>query len=378
MRLLTRQLNPTRFGIMTIALSVVAYIAALQAFTNLPLFGLSFLCALQVYNMWMAFRVAGQLKVKAPGDLRGIEGRNLVSSWEIHNPFNYGIGQIRLTSSLGKILEIQYLGPEEKVSLSPQLRLPKRGIYPFSKIQVGSSYPFGLWLSKTPIKLDEKLIVHPSSYPCEVPPASGFEPVVGGRLKSQNKSASGDQFSGVRPMVSSDSIRQVHWKTSAKGQGIMVKEFEEELAGRVGLIFLPQIKNKDSETFENAVRCCSSLMNATQEAGHQLDAIIAGRTNRIQVPPFSDGRDWLDELAAVQASKVGIDMESLLLDVNKLPSKSSICIVALHTPNSELDMIRSLFPKRKVAVYIPESVDNPTLSENVRVYFYNNKEIYRK
>ena len=72
--------------------------------------------------------------------------------------------------------------------------------------------------------------------------------------------------------------------------------FEEELAGRVGLI-LDDGHSGDAKIFDDAARAAGSLMFSALDAGHHVEWISLGELTLRLVPPFADGQEILDRLA---------------------------------------------------------------------------------
>src|SRR6185295_7631928 len=122
-----------------------------------------------------------------------------------------------------------------------------------------SLYPFGLIKAMHDTESDAEVLVFPKLYPAPVPEVRGLDPMLGGRHTGPGRIASGEKFAGIRPMQSSDSYKQIHWKSSAKGTGFMVKSFEEELAGRAALLVFCQ---KSSPHSEACIRAAGSMAHA--------------------------------------------------------------------------------------------------------------------
>ena len=126
----------------------------------------------------------------------------------------------------------------------------RRGVYPHGATIVSTRFPFGLVEVNRSVSLDGRTIVHPDIYRVSSPEAAGFDVMVGGKYRGQRQSPSGDSFAGVREHRPGDSLRQIHWASSAKGRGLMVRFYDEELSGRVGLIV--DTDSDDRDIVDNA------------------------------------------------------------------------------------------------------------------------------
>lgn len=100
-----------------------------------------------------------------------------------------------------------------------------RGEFQLGPMTVISGDPFGLFMTPRQINASERMIVYPRSVPISqfrlpVGMMSGGEPQ---RHITQNITTNA---AGVRDYVPGDSINRVHWKSTARRNKIIVKEFE--------------------------------------------------------------------------------------------------------------------------------------------------------
>ena len=117
---------------------------------------------------------------------------------------------------------------------------------------------------------------------------------------------SGYDLHGVRDHVRGESLRAVHWKTSARLRKLMVKEFEDTprdeavvvLDAHAGTV----VGTAPASSFETQVRAAGSLLRRIAIAGQRASLVIAGdRLQRQRVTSLE--HDWpasLELLAAVQ------------------------------------------------------------------------------
>lgn len=124
--------------------------------------------------------------------------------------------------------------------------------------------------------------------------------MVGGKFRGHRQTGAGNHFSGVRPHQAGDSLRQIHWASSAKRLGLMVKTFDEELSGRVAIV-LDCGSSGDAKVFDDAVRAAGSLVFAALDAGHHVEWLDLASMEPDVLPPFADGHEILDRLARLRA-----------------------------------------------------------------------------
>jgi uncharacterized protein (DUF58 family) len=179
----------------------------------------------------------------------------------------------------------------------------------------------------------------------------------------------------VRPFQDGDSLKQVHWKSSAKGLGLMVKTFEEELSGRVSFI-LDNGQPGQAQTLDDCARAAGSLMFAAHEAGEHVEMIDLSRLEPVVVPPFADGREIFEALARLPftddkppAGKPGTALKHL-------SQRSAVCFVLTEFNSAIGPAIDHLLNQRRhVSIYLPAGSRRPGELPGVPVFAYSGKEI---
>ena len=105
---------------------------------------------------------------------------------------------------------------EDSVSVNLHMAVGKRGWFTPGRLLLESTYPLGLLRCWTWVDLDVHALVYPRPEACPEPgglqsdtPDGAAEPVPGQ-----------DDFYGIREYQRGDSLRHIHWKSVAKGQGM--------------------------------------------------------------------------------------------------------------------------------------------------------------
>lgn len=119
------------------------------------------------------------------------------------------------------------IGKRERAWCPVMLELAERGLYKVGRARVVSRYPFGFLEHTVPFEQAGTLLVYPRLFSAAV--FMRFSPRLLGEIES-NKKGAGIGIFGVRNYEAGDPVRFIHWKQSAKGQGLKTKEFEEEIS----------------------------------------------------------------------------------------------------------------------------------------------------
>lgn len=162
------------------------------------------------------------------------------------------------------------VGRRERVESPIMLRLRARGVYRLSETRVSSRFPFGFF-ERARVLADRDVLV---VYPALLPTASILPhfPHELGDWEGDRKGVGVSLF-GIRTYLPDDPARHIHWKHSAKGQGLKLKEFERE-ESRSYLLMLdarqpldgPQAAAQDRD-FERAISVTATLAQYLIERG---------------------------------------------------------------------------------------------------------------
>jgi uncharacterized protein (DUF58 family) len=150
--------------------------------------------------------------------------------------------------------------------------------------------------------------------------------MVGGKHRGARRVASGTQFAGIRPWQAGDPFKQIHWASSAKGLGLMVKTYDEELAGRLAVL-IDGGHTGDRRAADACVRAAGSLLFAALDAGHHAEWLALGAGGATLVPPFSDGHEVLEALARLPVTPGGLTPGHLQEAYERVSARSAIVLV---------------------------------------------------
>lgn len=291
----------TKLGKVFLALAAAFYLASVTSQSSLLLCLVALLSTCLAVNLFQARRTTRGIRLEPPGRLRCVEGEPLREPWTIRNVSSGPAFAVTISLRGQRFFWISHLAAKSEAALVAAGQFPTRGVYQGCAVEARSDAPFGLVQATHRSELAADVVVYPKLYPIEAPLAAGFDQVVGGKQSGKHRVASGSQFAGVRPWINGDSIKSIHWKSSARGQGLMVKQFEEELSGRTAVLLFLNPGSQPARR-EAAIRAAGSLIFAGLDAGNHVDLIDTASMRGVSHAPFEDGEAVLERLARLDAS----------------------------------------------------------------------------
>ena len=175
-------------------------------------------------------------------------------------------------------------------------RVP-RGRYVVERARATVDDPFGL--ARRDVELDARgsLLVYPRLVPLDrLFSESGAHAQDGRRLLLRRPS--GFDLHSVREYEQGESLRKVHWKTTARRGQLMVKELEDAPRDEIAVILDADASAVVEDSFDVQVRAAGSILRA--HAAHNRRAVLAvNSAARPSVRVTSLDGDWLAALAVL-------------------------------------------------------------------------------
>ncbi|RMG71011.1 MAG: DUF58 domain-containing protein, partial [Nitrospirae bacterium] len=125
------------------------------------------------------------------------------------------------------------LGPGECRKFSRRVTFEKRGYFSLSSLQLSTSFPFIFFELKLPVKGERTVLVYPEIVPVEDELFFSLRDTGESHLRGMET----EEASTIRQYQRGDSLKLVHWKTTAKQGKLMVREFYQGRAQQLTLLF---------------------------------------------------------------------------------------------------------------------------------------------
>ena len=108
-----------------------------------------------------------------------------------------------------------------------------RGWHECATITVSSTFPLGLFRAWSPLRFNLRTLVYPKPSSRTIPfPVSADSTLPEGSIKQ-----GADDFYGLKEYQKGDSVRHIHWKAYAKGQGLYSRLYSGEQGSELWLAY---------------------------------------------------------------------------------------------------------------------------------------------
>jgi uncharacterized protein (DUF58 family) len=184
-----------------------------------------------------------------------------------------------------------------------------RGRYRLHDAQLEFSDPFGLASARVAVPREDVLLVYPRVSPLEGMFTDGSG-VAGGAARMLLHRTAGYDVHSIRDHQHGESLRRVHWRSTAKRRRLMVKELTDTPRDEVCVLLDADARCETGPvgdtSFDVQVRAAASVLAKLVEVGQRCALAINGRSRATQVR-LGRGGDWhaaLGELALARADGV--------------------------------------------------------------------------
>jgi uncharacterized protein (DUF58 family) len=294
----------TQRGRFIFALGFGVYLAA-WAFGSKPLYPVATGLLLVVLVAWVWVRLADRpfTVQRGSGDREHVEGDDVPVVVEVRATGRVMPAAATLTERVGRLGEQRHLLRRNGRRLSVRYVLERvpRGRYAFEEVRLELADPFALEREIVSLPPPGALLVYPRL-------------VRLGSLFSEAGSASHDgrrlllrrhtgfEVHGVREYEQGESLRRVHWPSTARRGQLMLKELEDSPRDEVALVLDADARAVVADSFEVQVRAAGSLLDAYVRRGRRAVLVVNSERREVR-HVHSAAADWrraLELLAAVE------------------------------------------------------------------------------
>ena len=358
-----------REGMMYLLIMIVAFVASLIGRSNMLMLVFSIMAGPFILNGWVTFSLLkhNRLNRRLPrramvGELLSVEvtmeNRKLwFSSWLMlvrDRVGREGKKSLRVTdeSVLEPAVLFASVRPGQERTARYRLRLNRRGRYLFGPLEVSTRFPLGLVERGFITDVRGELIVHPQIG--HLTPAWRRDARLAAEMVTRQQTQRGmfeDEFHHLRDYRPGDNPRDIHWRTSARMNDLMVCEFHQSRDR--GLILLldlwqpdrPQAEDLDRVEFAISFAATICVDHLRQTRGVEQHLLIAGETTSDVRADAGSGmlEVLLDSLALAKAGRcdglseivaIAAREQSALYRTVLISSRPEEDLIALQVPEA--------------------------------------------
>lgn len=244
---------------------------------------------------------------------------------------------------------VAWIKPGEQVAVKYKLVAVRRGIYTGGYISVSSAAPFGLVRLKKEIFAPSPVLVYPSYFEIGSFPIleAGSYPVE--HFHEPKSKGFGQEYYGIREYRPGDSLRFIHWRSTAKSGQLVVREFEHEMATPVSLILDLEkghsLGYEPGTSLEHMIKIAASVSRYSLRTGHPVQLIASPSTEveTLTAPDWWQALEWLAKLEANGEKQLSEVIEDTL---HLMPLRSTAVVLLPSNFSPPLDAFRALQAKR--------------------------------
>ena len=277
-------------------------------YLTLAALGVAFLVAVLIGRLWIVRRPRVEAnRVVAPERVR--VGRPARSNLTITNTGRRRTsGGLALEQFGGTQLPIELpsLEPNESATITTELPTDSRGVFRVGPLDVTRADPFGLVRSGEPDEGVTRLWVHPLVHRLEPFPSGIARDLEG--PDSGEALEGGVTFHSLRDYVRGDDLRQIHWRSSARANKLMVRHNVDTHQPRSLVILDTRASSYSAESFEDAIRAAASIVMASMTRGFEFRLLT---TDGLELSHLMPPPTTMDRLAEVGLSFRGGIAETL-------------------------------------------------------------------
>jgi uncharacterized protein (DUF58 family) len=299
----------TARGRCVLGLGLGVYIAA-WAFGSKPLYPVATGFLLVAAVAWMWVRLANRpFRVRRGwGDSEHVEGDDVPVVVELDASASLLPAAATLIERVGPLGEQRHglRRTGRRLSVRYVLERLPRGRYAFEDVRVEIADPFGLERVSVPLPAPGALLVYPRLARLErLFSETGAHAHDGRRLLLRRHS--GFELHGVREYEQGESLRRVHWRSTARRGQLMVKELEDAPRDEIAVLLDADTSAVVGESFDVQVRAAGSILESYARRARRAVLVVNSERREVQQvhSPAADWRRALELLAAAEPTGRG-------------------------------------------------------------------------
>lgn len=269
---------------------------------------------------------------------RVIVGERAAGSLTLQNLRSRTARRIRVELPVGKALAVfgvHRLPPADVTEELFVVPTNRRAVIPVGPVTTVQGDPLGLMRRRQRWSGSEEIFVHPRTV--------GLSTIAAGLLRdmegqtTNHLSPSDVAFHTLRDYVPGDDRRHVHWKSSAKANTLLVKQYVDTRRSHVAvLLSCSENEYADEDEFELAISCAASVAGQAMRDEQTL-SMFAGNERL----PTDTQRGLMDRFSALEWARRGAGVDRCLELARQGAPDASVVVLCVGSKLTVPDIRRA-------------------------------------
>jgi uncharacterized protein (DUF58 family) len=172
--------------------------------------------------------------------------------------------------------EVPAMAPNDVVSITQTLLPKRRGVLELRELRISWPDPFGLFRGRQKVNSLQTIVILPKRFrlkPLHLPGTVKYQP---GGVTLASSVGQSEEFVSLREYRPGDPLRHIHWRSWAKTEKPIVKEFLDEFFVRHALVLDTFCAAGQEDLFEDAVSVAASFACTIPDQESLLDLMFVG------------------------------------------------------------------------------------------------------
>jgi len=175
----------------------------------------------------------------------------------------------RTADDSATLIVVEELPPGE-LEVDYQMLAPRRGVYPPARLRIASGGMLGSAEMRKVRSAAHGITIFPTVFPLD---SFRFDPraeLAATEAIESSRKGIGNDYYGIREYSHGDSLRHVHWRSSARMGKLIVKEYEQELRPAAAVVLAlgrPGFGDLNRNSLEDGLRAAASIIGLQESMG---------------------------------------------------------------------------------------------------------------
>lgn len=262
----------------------------------------SILLGAAVAGLLLPLRMVRDVAVERRGPDEAFQGDDVMVELIVTNrgrPMKLGLEVEDPHVARARVL-VPPLGPGQRVMIGTARRAARRGVHESTAVSLRSAAPFGVAEAGRTLEVPGRTVVYPAVVRLSRTPLLDLVPTSESAMHTAPRRGTGPEYLGIREYRTGDSMRHVHWPSTARHGRVMVRELEQEHTRRLAVVVDTWADVGEEETPLDL--CCSvaaSVALAVLVRGRGV-RLVAARNGEVDVLLRADPARLLEWLAGLR------------------------------------------------------------------------------